>query len=641
MSESLAAQPNVQVRRLGRYEVLVDLGDDGFVSVAAARVRGPNAGPRLVELAKVDNALAREAEIKAAFLAEARAAGRIRHDHFVPPTDTLVHEGDLFVATEFVHGIRLEDLIVATREKSLDVPPMIWVRIILDVLAGLSAVHGTCATGMGPRPLVHGDVCPSTVIVSYRGTARLVHSGLSSCRGLCGTKDRKNRRLPYKAPEQLRTGLNAVAVDLGADLFAVGVMMWEMLSGRSLFEADAETEVIENILHGEIPALASVARDGVSARLATLVDLALQRDRDVRTWSALDFAMAIEDAVGAQLASIEDVAMLVDRAVGPMMDARREAIEARIAQVDSQPPSGPEARVESQIRRLAGTASLAASAGATGFAEREALGAIAADQGSDAPAFRLPDAADLMRPTEPVPASLSAQTLSSYPAGIHLPKTPTLSRRAPAVTRSSPGVSRTPSVHMSRTPSSPATRTPSAHMPRTPSVHASRTPSIHASRTPSMPVGRIGAPTVSSRPSPSPSGAPAAAERGFGLYLTIGAVLGAFLVVLFLRMPRSGQEQEPVAASVEPAVPIATPPALPAPPLTELAGSTEKIASPPPSRSVLPARVALPEGPRELAPAPAGVPQITRAPDREAPPKAVRRPAGPARSADGLIPSGI
>src|SRR4051812_25464115 len=168
MSESLATQANAEVKRLGRYEVLVDLGNDGFVSSFAARVRGPNVGPRIVELAKVAPGLAREAEIKAAFLAEARAAGRIRHLHFVQPTDTLVHEGDLFVATEFVHGARLSELVAAAGQQGAVIPPSIAIRIVLDLLDGLSEVHATGA-GPGVRPLVHGDVCPASVVLSYRG----------------------------------------------------------------------------------------------------------------------------------------------------------------------------------------------------------------------------------------------------------------------------------------------------------------------------------------------------------------------------------------------------------------------------------------------------------------------------------------
>src|SRR5882724_13634118 len=86
--------------RVGRYEILLDLQDEGFVSLMVARVRGPNAGPRIVELSRVERTLARAVEVKEAFLAEARAAGRVRHPNFVHPIDTLAQDGDLYGARE-------------------------------------------------------------------------------------------------------------------------------------------------------------------------------------------------------------------------------------------------------------------------------------------------------------------------------------------------------------------------------------------------------------------------------------------------------------------------------------------------------------------------------------------------------------
>src|SRR5258708_35641083 len=96
--------------RVGRYEILLDLQDEGFVSLMVAKVRGPNAGPRVVELSRVERSLARAIEVKEAFLAEARAAGRVRHPNFVHPVDTLSHEGDLYGPSEFALGVRLDEL---------------------------------------------------------------------------------------------------------------------------------------------------------------------------------------------------------------------------------------------------------------------------------------------------------------------------------------------------------------------------------------------------------------------------------------------------------------------------------------------------------------------------------------------------
>src|SRR5262249_47248022 len=153
-----------------------------------------------------------------------------------------------------------------------------------------SSLHAMAALAMGSRPLVHGDVAPCNVIIGYRGVARLIHSGLSAAKGRSALTGRENRRLPYKAPEQLRSGVNTVAIDPAADLFSVGVLMWELLTGRRLFDGPNESEMIDRVLHAPIPSLATVTPEPVPEALTMLVDLALQRDREKRPSSALDFA---------------------------------------------------------------------------------------------------------------------------------------------------------------------------------------------------------------------------------------------------------------------------------------------------------------------------------------------------------------
>jgi eukaryotic-like serine/threonine-protein kinase len=334
MNESAASAAG-QVQRFGRYEVLMPVADDGFVTTCMARVRGPNVGPRIVELARIARALSHEAEVRAAFFAEARAAGRIRHVNFVHPTDTLVHEGDLFGATEFVLGVRLEELMQAARAAKLDIPLGVTGRIVLDVLAGLSAVHATSLPGTTARPLVHGDVAPTNIVMSYRGISRLVHSGLSVVASRIGAIDRRNRRLAYKAPEQLRAGVQAVPIGPGADLFAVGVILWELLAGERLFDACSDLETVERVLNAPVPAPRSRYGANIPSEVTTLVALALERRAERPTTSAADFGDALEQAIGSTLAGDQEVALLVDCLLGPTVERIREQMQTRLHQAES------------------------------------------------------------------------------------------------------------------------------------------------------------------------------------------------------------------------------------------------------------------------------------------------------------------
>jgi serine/threonine-protein kinase len=339
MRSPVTSEPARLLPRVGRYEILLDLQNEGFVSLMAARVRGPNAGPRLVELAKVEHTLGCEAEVKAAFLAEARAAGRVRHANFVHPTDTLVHESDLYSATEFTLGIRLDELWRAALVEQYEIPLPVSLRILLDVLAGLSALHASGANAAGSRPIVHGDVAPTNIVISYRGDTRVVHSGLSLAARRVGAIDRRNLRLPYKAPEQLRSGVNAVPVGPAADVFAVGVLLWEILQGSRLFEAPSDVEVVEKILHGRAAPIDVRGDRHIPIILMSLTGAALERNPDLRIPHAAQLGEAIERASGVEVASVEDVALVVDQLAGALIERRREQLETLIAQANEARPS--------------------------------------------------------------------------------------------------------------------------------------------------------------------------------------------------------------------------------------------------------------------------------------------------------------
>jgi serine/threonine-protein kinase len=224
-------------------------------------------------------------------------------------------------------------------------------RIILDVLAGLSALHASTARS---RPIVHGDVAPTNIVISYRGDARLVHSGLSSVTSRVGVIGQRNGRLPYKAPEQLRTGVNAVPIDPSADVFAAGVLLWEALQGERLFDADSDVAVVERILYGTIQPLQDGGDRYMPIALLPLVTSALDRDPDGRFSNAAQLGEAITRAPGVRLATTEEVALVVDQLLGTLMERRREQIEEIVAQADQRPPSEGSLRagIDSQLRSL-------------------------------------------------------------------------------------------------------------------------------------------------------------------------------------------------------------------------------------------------------------------------------------------------
>src|SRR5215471_1174387 len=330
--------PASDLPRVGRYEILFDLHEDGFVARHLARVRGPTAGPEVVELGKVNHALSLEAEVRAAFFAEARAAGRVRHVNFVQPLDTLSVDGDLYVATDLT-GVRLDEFWRAARAEGFEIPLAVHLRILLDVLAGISALHAA-ASGGAPRPLVHGDVCPANIAIGYRGESRLVHSGLSSAASRVGPAGRRNERLPYKAPEQLRAGVQAMPIGPGADVFAVGVMLWEALEKESPFDAATDVDVVERICFGALPTPPPSEGRFTHLTLLPLVRAALERNPEHRILDVAELADAIERTHNVRAAAVEEVALALDRVLGSTIEQRRHKLEEALARVEKAAPDG-------------------------------------------------------------------------------------------------------------------------------------------------------------------------------------------------------------------------------------------------------------------------------------------------------------
>jgi serine/threonine protein kinase len=237
--------------------------------------------------------------------------------------------------------VRLDELWRAAAAARFEIPLPVMLRILLDVVSGLSALHARHPRGpnvSGTRSIVHGDIAPTNILVSYRGDAKLLHSGLSCVTSLAGAIGQRNRRLAYKAPEQLRIGVNAVAIGPAADVFAMGALLWEVLNGRRLFDAPSDVEVVERILQGPLPSTETAERR-IPIALLPLVEMALERTAERRIPNAAQLGDAIEHAPGVRLATSDEVALVVDQLVGPLIERRRERVNERFALAESKSPS--------------------------------------------------------------------------------------------------------------------------------------------------------------------------------------------------------------------------------------------------------------------------------------------------------------
>jgi serine/threonine-protein kinase len=244
----------------------------------------------------------------------------------VPTVDVVRADHELLLVMEYVDGDSLSQLFKAARGR---VPLPIALAIVTEILHGLHAAHEARDEQGQPLCVVHRDVSPQNVLVGADGVARLVDFGIARASGRKGNTaegDIKGK-IAYMAPEQIR----CESITRQADVFAAGIVLWELLTGERLFASESEGSTLEKILVGWVAPPSSIAR-GLPPEIDDIVLRALAPRRSERFRTARDMAIALEDASSRALP--RDVAEWVEKTATAALAARR-AIVARIESAGS------------------------------------------------------------------------------------------------------------------------------------------------------------------------------------------------------------------------------------------------------------------------------------------------------------------
>ncbi len=327
-------------RRLGRYELMHELARGGMGVVYLARLRSVGGFSRLVAVKQCLPEHTRDKDFVAMFLDEARLAARINHPNVVPTLDVEHSAEGLFFAMDYVEGERVVDVIRASIAKVGAVPVAVALRIIVDALRGLHAAHTLEDSDGAPLNIVHRDVSPQNIVVGYDGLTRILDFGVARAerrltRTLIGGIPKG--KLAYMAPEQLLEQ----PMDARADVFAAGIVAWELLSGARLFDANTEALLVAQVMELRIQAPSS-RRPELSSALDDVVLTALAREPSERFGNAQAFADALERC-GVTPASHQVVAHFVREALASQREqkiALRRRIESMPA-LDEPPAHAP------------------------------------------------------------------------------------------------------------------------------------------------------------------------------------------------------------------------------------------------------------------------------------------------------------
>lgn len=300
--------PSTKPRRVGRYVLANTLGEGGMATVSLAKLAGEGGFSRPVAVKQLLAEKQRDEKLVAALLEEARLVSFIRHPNVVPVIDVVGEPGGpLLVVMEYVFGDALSGLLHAAEARHETIPVSIAAAIAIGVLEGLHAAHEARDTQGVPIFLVHRDVSPQNILVGVDGVARVTDFGIAKALGrnqettAHGVAKGKVRYMPS---EQFAGG----PVDRRADVWATGVVLWEMLTGRAFFpDASSMRRYHLEIDNTEAPSVYSAT----AAPLDEVVLRALARAPEARFASARDMAIAIEKAVTP--ASSRRVGQLVRR----------------------------------------------------------------------------------------------------------------------------------------------------------------------------------------------------------------------------------------------------------------------------------------------------------------------------------------
>ncbi len=277
---SLIAMPP---QPFGKYTLIGKLGHGGMAEVNLAVAEGKSNFRKLVVIKRLHRHLAMEPGFVDMFLDEARLAARLNHPHCVQTYEVEEWEDNHFLAMEYLDGQGLERLLRISGQKGLDLPVELAARIVSDALDGLAYAHELTDYDGTPLGVVHRDVSPQNIFVTYAGMVKLLDFGIAkAATHVVETRTGVIKgKYAYIAPEQAL----AQEVDHRADLWSMGVVLWELLTGRRLFKSVNELATLHETLQGEIK-LPSAFRPDLPTDLDTICMRALERDVGARYQTA-------------------------------------------------------------------------------------------------------------------------------------------------------------------------------------------------------------------------------------------------------------------------------------------------------------------------------------------------------------------
>ena len=328
-------------QRLDRYELLTPIASGGMATVWLARLLGKRGFERLVAIKTIRTEFSDDPAFEEMFLDEARIASGIQHPNVAQITDLGEERSVLYIVMEYVDGESLAKLRKAAIKRGLPIPWGVALRVLADACAGLQAAHELKDKTGEPLGIVHRDISPHNILVSRDGVVKVIDFGIAKAKNRMA-KETGTGVIKGKVAYMAREQAMGTDVDRRADVYAIGVCLYELIAGELPFDGDNQLEVFQNVIslqprpymEGATPAL-----------IDDILDKALARIPEERYQTAASLERALEGAIQALGVdgSTEAVAAFVQDNLKERFQRRQElvdkALESAARRISLFPPT--------------------------------------------------------------------------------------------------------------------------------------------------------------------------------------------------------------------------------------------------------------------------------------------------------------
>ncbi len=284
---TIAGQPEV----FGNYHLLEKIATGGMADVFRARVHGAMGFEKILVIKRILDTLAKDDEFKELFKVEARIAALLSHVNIVQVFELGQQGESLYIAMEYVHGIDLARLVSRARPLG-EFPVRLALFACGEVLKALQFAHHHHDADGRPLHIVHCDISPQNILISFSGEVKITDFGISRAAIQKGNQEVIRGKYAYMSPEQV----DGRPLDGGSDTFSLGIVLYELLTGRRLFKSRSRDETLARVRRAEVPSPRAY-RPEISEDLEAFLLRTLSRHREDRFADAAEMLDALSTLV--------------------------------------------------------------------------------------------------------------------------------------------------------------------------------------------------------------------------------------------------------------------------------------------------------------------------------------------------------